>query len=86
MVFWGGRLACELRYSFMGLAYILVYVGAVSILLLFILMLINIRISELLNAITIPAAEGGTRHETPMTKLRCFVLRYGVKPDLSQSN
>src|ERR1700756_1593409 len=36
-------------YSFMGLAYILVYVGAVSILFLFILMLINIRISELLS-------------------------------------
>ena len=36
-------------YSFMGLSYILVYVGAVSILFLFILMLINIRISELLN-------------------------------------
>src|SRR5246500_411479 len=36
-------------YSFKGLAYILVYVGAVSILFLFILMLINIRISELLS-------------------------------------
>ena len=35
--------------NFIGLAYILVYVGAVSILFLFILMLINIRISELLN-------------------------------------
>jgi NADH-ubiquinone oxidoreductase chain 6 len=34
--------------NFIGLAYILVYVGAVSILFLFILMLINIRISELL--------------------------------------
>ena len=33
----------------MGLSYILVYVGAVSILFLFILMLINIRISELLS-------------------------------------
>lgn len=36
-------------YSFMGLSYILVYVGAVSILFLFILMLINIRVSELIN-------------------------------------
>ena len=36
-------------YSFIGLSYILVYVGAVSILFLFILMLINIRISELLS-------------------------------------
>lgn len=33
--------------SFIGLAYLLVYVGAVSILFLFILMLINIRVSEL---------------------------------------
>ena len=36
-------------FNFIGLSYILVYVGAVSILFLFILMLINIRISELLN-------------------------------------
>lgn len=35
--------------SFIGLSYLLVYVGAVSILFLFILMLINIRISELLS-------------------------------------
>lgn len=35
--------------NYIGLSYILVYVGAVSILFLFILMLINIRISELLN-------------------------------------
>jgi len=34
-------------FTFIGLSYILVYVGAVSILFLFILMLINIRISEL---------------------------------------
>src|ERR1700726_2774944 len=37
-----------LGINFIGLSYILVYVGAVSILFLFILMLINIRISELL--------------------------------------
>jgi NADH-ubiquinone oxidoreductase chain 6 len=36
-------------YNFIGLSYILVYIGAVSILFLFILMLINIRISELLS-------------------------------------
>lgn len=35
--------------SFIGLSYILVYVGAVSILFLFILMLINIRVSELVS-------------------------------------
>jgi NADH-ubiquinone oxidoreductase chain 6 len=38
-----------LGYNFLGLSYLLVYVGAVSILFLFILMLINVRISELLN-------------------------------------
>ena len=36
-----------LGLSFVGLSYLLVYVGAVSILFLFILMLINIRVSEL---------------------------------------
>lgn len=35
--------------DFIGLSYILVYVGAVSILFLFILMLINVRLSELLS-------------------------------------
>jgi NADH-ubiquinone oxidoreductase chain 6 len=36
--------------NFIGISYLLVYVGAVSILFLFILMLINIRISELISA------------------------------------
>jgi len=34
---------------FIGISYLLVYVGAISILFLFILMLINVRISELLS-------------------------------------
>src|SRR5246500_5194739 len=34
---------------FIGISYLLVYVGAVSILFLFILMLINIRVSELIS-------------------------------------
>jgi NADH-ubiquinone oxidoreductase chain 6 len=38
-----------LGLSFIGLSYLLVYVGAVSILFLFILMLINVRTSELLS-------------------------------------
>jgi NADH-ubiquinone oxidoreductase chain 6 len=38
-----------LGLSFIGLSYLLVYVGAVSILFLFILMLINVRVSELLS-------------------------------------
>jgi NADH-ubiquinone oxidoreductase chain 6 len=37
-----------LGINFIGISYLIVYVGAVSILFLFILMLINIRISELL--------------------------------------
>ncbi len=44
--------------NFIGISYLLVYVGAVSILFLFILMLINIRVSELLSSTsnTIPLA------------------------------
>ena len=45
-------IACyliTLGLAFIGLSYLLVYVGAVSILFLFILMLINVRISELLS-------------------------------------
>lgn len=38
-----------LGLNFVGLSYLLVYVGAVSILFLFILMLINVRVSELLS-------------------------------------
>ena len=38
-----------LGINFIGLSYLLVYVGAVSILFLFILMLINVRLSELLS-------------------------------------
>ena len=47
-----------LGINFIGLSYLLVYVGAVSILFLFILMLINVRISELAsdNSNSIPLA------------------------------
>lgn len=47
-----------LGLNFIGLSYLLVYVGAVSILFLFILMLINVRISELVtdNNNSIPLA------------------------------
>ena len=44
-------ISCYLLFTglnFIGLSYLLVYIGAVSILFLFILMLINVRISELL--------------------------------------
>ena len=45
-------ISCYLIFlgaKFLGLSYLLVYVGAVSILFLFILMLINIRVSELIS-------------------------------------
>ena len=45
------NISCYLIFIgivFIGLSYLLVYVGAVSILFLFILMLINIRVSELI--------------------------------------
>ena len=54
-------------YNFMGLAYILVYVGAISILFLFILMLINIRISELLNE---------TNNDIPLAILTVLLFYY----------
>lgn len=49
------NIACYLillGISFIGLSYLLVYVGAVSILFLFILMLINVRVSELITEST----------------------------------
>jgi len=45
-------ISCYLIFigiKFIGISYLLVYVGAVSILFLFILMLINIRVSELIS-------------------------------------
>jgi NADH-ubiquinone oxidoreductase chain 6 len=53
--------------NFIGLAYILVYVGAVSILFLFILMLINIRISELLKE---------NNNDIPLAMLTAIMLYY----------
>src|ERR1700761_4216977 len=53
--------------NFIGLAYILVYVGAVSILFLFILMLINIRISELLKE---------NNNDVPLAMLTAILLYY----------
>jgi NADH-ubiquinone oxidoreductase chain 6 len=53
--------------NFIGLAYILVYVGAVSILFLFILMLINIRISELLKE---------NNNDIPLAMLTSILLYY----------
>jgi len=52
-----------LGLSFIGLAYLLVYVGAVSILFLFILMLINVRVSELI---------GNTSNSIPLAIIVCI--------------
>lgn len=63
--------------KFIGISYLLVYVGAVSILFLFILMLINIRVSELI---------GETKNNIPlalMTILTLVVLFTTVLPAVS---
>lgn len=54
---------------FIGLSYLLVYVGAVSILFLFILMLINIRISELLTE---------ERNSATLAVISIMVFNYAV--------
>jgi NADH-ubiquinone oxidoreductase chain 6 len=51
--------------NFIGISYLLVYVGAVSILFLFILMLINIRISELIN---------DTNNNTPLAIIAIIIF------------
>jgi NADH-ubiquinone oxidoreductase chain 6 len=56
-------------FHFLGLSYILVYVGAISILFLFILMLINIRISELLNE---------TNNDMPLAVLTIMSFYYVI--------
>ena len=55
--------------NFIGLAYLLVYIGAVSILFLFILMLINVRISELLT---------DSINSIPLAILICILLIFFV--------
>jgi NADH-ubiquinone oxidoreductase chain 6 len=55
--------------SFIGLSYLIVYIGAVSILFLFILMLINIRISELQN---------NTANSIPLAILIIISLIYSI--------
>jgi NADH-ubiquinone oxidoreductase chain 6 len=58
-----------LGINFIGLSYLLVYVGAVSILFLFILMLINIRISELLS---------NTRNSIPLGIMVIIALNISI--------
>jgi NADH-ubiquinone oxidoreductase chain 6 len=58
-----------LGLNFIGLSYLLVYVGAVSILFLFILMLINVRRSELLS---------NTSNSIPLAILIAISFNYPV--------
>ena len=58
-----------LGLSFIGLSYLLVYVGAVSILFLFILMLINVRISELLSE---------TSNSIPLAIISTIIFNYFI--------
>jgi NADH-ubiquinone oxidoreductase chain 6 len=66
-----------LGLNFIGLAYLLVYVGAVSILFLFILMLINIRISELLS---------DTNNSIPLAIIITIVFVYPINRILPSNN
>ena len=61
---------------FIGLSYLLVYVGAISILFLFILMLINVRISELLT-------EG--KNSIPLAIIAILAFNYSVNRALPYS-
>jgi len=60
--------------SFIGISYLLVYVGAVSILFIFILMLINVRISELLS---------GTNNYLPLAILSIIPFVYILGQNIS---
>ena len=62
--------------NFIGLSYLLVYVGAVSILFLFILMLINVRISELHN---------DTSNSIPLAIIISIAFNYPVNQILPYS-
>jgi NADH-ubiquinone oxidoreductase chain 6 len=55
--------------NFIGLSYLIVYIGAVSILFLFILMLINIRTSEL---------QSNTSNSIPLTIIIGIIISYSL--------
>ena len=65
-----------LGIGFIGLSYLLVYVGAVSILFIFILMLINIRISELLSE---------TSNSIPLAIITAVCFNYPISEILPYS-
>src|SRR6186713_686465 len=56
-----------LGLTFIGLSYLIVYIGAVSILFLFILMLINIRTSEL---------QSNNKNSIPLTIIIGVIISY----------
>lgn len=58
-----------LGLNFIGLSYLIVYIGAVSILFLFILMLINVRISEL---------QSNTRNSIPLGLFFAIFFNYSI--------
>ena len=69
-----------LGMNFIGISYLLVYIGAVSILFLFILMLINIRISEIQNE---------TKNSMPLAiiiSLSFYIALYEIIPFNSREN
>jgi NADH-ubiquinone oxidoreductase chain 6 len=63
--------------GFIGISYLVVYIGAVSILFLFILMLINIRISELVT---------DTRNSIPLSILTCILFGISVYEPVSNDS
>lgn len=74
------NIACYLimiGLNFIGLSYLLIYVGAISILFLFILMLINIRISELLSQ---------TRNSIPLVIIVSYLIYFTITDLLPNKN
>ena len=70
LIFLFFNISCYLIFLgmvFIGLSYLLVYVGAVSILFLFILMLINIRVSELI---------ANTNNKIPIAIIAILLILY----------
>lgn len=65
-----------LGLNFVGLSYLLVYVGAVSILFLFILMLINVRVSELFS---------NTSNSIPLAIIITILFSYPIRQILPYS-
>ena len=67
-----GGISCYLiilGLSFIGLTYLIVYIGAISILFLFIVMLINVRISEL---------QSNTKNSIPLALFITIFFNYLV--------